>query len=127
VLLSQTDKRQELGNTDPDRVSRQVHEVVERLLQRVGDRHARIERTAGLLEDHLHCAAHLPQSGTAVPHQRLATELDGARADRCEADDRTRHGRLAASALADQGHGLPRIDAEVDVRDRAVLARAEHA
>jgi len=127
VLLAQSDEREQLGNTASDRVCRQVHEVVERLLERVGDRHARVERSTGLLEDHLHGAAHLPQPGAPVVHERLAADLDGASADRREADDRPRDGRLAASALADEGDRLAPVDGEIDVRHGAVLARAQHA
>jgi len=66
VLLAQADERKELGNTASDRVWRQVQEVVERLLESVGDRHARVERPTRLLEDHLHGAAHLPQPSAPV-------------------------------------------------------------
>ena len=88
--------------------------------QRLADdragRHARIERCVGILEDHLHLAAHAAQIATLELRQLYFAELDGAARRTVELQDRAARRRLAAAALADEAERL----ALADVKRHAV-------
>ena len=78
-----------------------------RLGDDLADRHARIERGVGILEDHLHLLAHGDQlaRGRAVamstPSKRISP-----RGRIVEAQHEAAEGRLAAAGLADQAERL---------------------
>ena len=75
---------------------------LDRLADDVADGHARVQRCVGVLEDHLHTAAHLPHLFAGERRQLGPIELH--RAGR----------RLAAAGLADEAERLALLDEEVD-------------
>ena len=96
--------------------------------QRLGDDvqhgHARVQRRVGVLEDHLHVPADLPQpalvqlgdvdrcvGGLELEIDRAVGGLDGTQ-------DAPAQSRLAAAGLAYQAKCLPFVDVEVDPVDR---------
>ncbi|MCY1502285.1 hypothetical protein D9M68_363810 [compost metagenome] len=85
-------------------------------------RHARIEAREGILEDHLHGAAHVAQAPAvhrqhvlSVKHHRAAFRLD-------QPHNGTAGRRLAAAGFADERQRLARLQAEGDVFDRVHAA-----
>src|SRR5207249_8490410 len=96
-----------------------VAEQEQRLRDDLLDRHERVERVAGVLEDHLDPpalgAAELappgPQ-GHALEGDRAAVTLD-------EPEQRARHRALAGAGLADEAERLAGADVEGDAVDGA--------
>ncbi len=79
----------------------------QRLGDEVADAHARIERGIGVLEDHLHVAAHRLALVAAEAGQ-IAPANDDIAAVRHEPDQRLGGRRLAAAGFADQRQRLVR-------------------
>ncbi len=103
---------------------------LQRLGDDVADRHARVQRRVGVLEDHLHLAAHLAHLAAVQLGQVLAVEDDLAAGRLVELQDGAAGGGLAAAGLADQAEGLALLDVErdaVDGLDRADLALEDDA
>ena len=82
------------------------------------DRHPRIERAVGVLEDDLHPAAHLAQGVGLQAHQVDAVERHLAVRGLAEPDQRAAGGALAAAGLADEAQRLAAADRERDAVDR---------
>ena len=73
------------------------------------DRHARIERGEGVLEDDLHARAQRPHLRAALVVDRLAVEEDfAALVSLIEPDQRLAEGGLARAGLADEAERLVR-------------------
>ena len=95
--------------------------------QRLGDdvqyRHAWIQRRVGVLEDHLHVAADLPQPVLVqlgdVDRRvgGLELEVDRAVGGLDRAQDAAPQGRLAAAGLSHQAERLSLVDEQVDAVD----------
>ena len=81
------------------------------------DRHARVQGRVGVLEDHLHLAAHAAQVAAAQLGQLCAAEVDAAGGGLVELEDGAAGGGLAAAGLADEAQGLARLDVDVDAVD----------
>src|SRR4029453_1944421 len=79
---------------------------------------ARVERGKGVLEDHLHPPAHLPQLSLALVGDVLAVKEDPARRRLVEAQDGAADGRLPAPGLADEAERLAPLDFQRDVVHR---------
>jgi hypothetical protein len=92
------------------------------------DRHARVERGERILEDDLHPATQLPQTGGIERAHVGAVERDGARGGLDEPEDRAAGGGLAAPRLTDERERLAGRDVERYAVHGADLARdaAEH-
>src|SRR5208282_1677070 len=128
VAGEQADETEELG--DPLLARLAAAQVVdgERLGQHLGNRHARVERAIGVLEDDLHLA---PQGPHLLPREAedvAAPEADGAGIGIDEAQHQPARGRFAAAALADECQRLSGREAEintVDGLDRAARAAEE--
>ena len=127
VFGPEPDQPEQLG--DPLGARPAVPEPVdqERLTHVVEERHPRIERTEGVLEDHLHVgperAERLPRQGRQVDDaaaSRGKEDLPAGR--RHSAEDAAGGRRLAAAALADEPKGLPLADHEAHVVDRPDVA-----
>ncbi len=110
---------------DPIRALLPVAHAVDqqRLADDVEERHARIERAVGVLEDHLHLGAQRPQLVPGEPRQvdhaapfRAEQHLAGRRRHR--AQDAARRRGLAAAALAHEPEGLALVDREAHVVHR---------
>ena len=96
-----------------------------RLGDDVADRHARVQRGVGVLEDHLQVAAHLAHLATVELRQVLALEDHLAGGRLVELQDGATGRGLAATGLAHQTERLTLLDVEgdaVDGLDRADLA-----
>ena len=82
------------------------------------DRLPGVQRTRGVLEDHLRGAPVLAQRA-AVVAERLAANADLAGERPLQPHDRARERGLAAAGLADQGHDLAAVHGEVHAVHRA--------
>src|SRR6185295_18904721 len=80
--------------------------------------HARIERAVRILEDHLHFPPQRTQLALAELRELAAVEPDLARGRLEQAQHQPAGGRLAATRLADQREGLPRMHLEAHAVDR---------
>ena len=94
------------------------------------DRHRRVERGHRVLEDHADVvAADLADLLLADRHEVAAVQSDLAAGDepapRQQAHDRHRGHRLAAAGLADDAHGLSRLDVEAEAVDGVDGAAAQ--
>ena len=100
--------------------------------QRLGDggadRHARVERRIGVLEDHLRLAAQRLHRGRRPARHGVAIDHHLTR-ERDEAEHGLAGGRFAGAALADEAERLPGLELEADVHDgrHRRLAPAEPA
>ena len=83
---------------------------VQRLADDLLDRHARIERAVGVLENHLELAPPRAQHRAAHPRDVLAVEQNAARRRLDQPHDGAAQRRLAATAFADQPQRFPRLD-----------------
>ena len=81
----------------------------QRLGNDFGDAHARIERSEGVLNNHLHLAALRAQLFSAQREKisRVKTEFTAVRFD--QSQEHTRQGGLAAAAFADDGKVSPHL------------------
>ena len=93
--------------------------IDQRLADDRADRHARVERGVGVLEDDLHVAARA-RAARRLPSARdvLALEPDLARGRLDQAQDAAPGRRLAAARLADEAERLAGCDLEADAVDR---------
>src|SRR6266540_2229873 len=100
-----------------------AHELVDaqRLPDDLANRHARVERRVGILEDDLHLSPNVTHAPAAQAGDVLSVEHDPARGRNDEPDDRAAESRLAAPGLADEPHGLAGRDAQIDAVDRMHL------
>ena len=97
----------------------------QRLADDRADRHARIERGVGVLEDDLHVARQRPQLGRRLSASDVAAlEPDLARSRLDQAQDAAAGRRLAAARLADQAQRLAGSNLEADPVDRMHLLDA---
>ena len=92
---------------------------LDRLADDVADGHARVQGGVGVLEDHLHAAAHLPHLLSGERRQLGPVELHRSGRRLVELEDRPAGRRLAAAGLADEAERLALLDEEVDPVDRA--------
>ena len=90
----------------------------------LADRHARIQRSVGILEDDLHLAAEPPELGLVEVEHVLAVEAHRASGRLDQAQQHAARGRLAASGLADQRQGLAGLDGERHAVDGAHRSQA---
>ena len=81
----------------------------------LGDGHARVERSEGILEDDLHLAAGVAQGAGVQCGQLLAVVADTAAGGFDKAQQEAAEGAFAATALANQAEGLARLNAEADI------------
>ena len=92
----------------------------QRLAHDLQQRPARIQRSVGILKDHLHVAAQTLEARSSAACATLMTpmlaifEPDVAAGRVVGAQDATARGRLAAAAFADQAQRLALADEEVD-------------
>src|SRR5581483_5518738 len=95
------------------------HEVMQRqgLAEDLPDRHARIERGVGILEDDLRLLAERAQLIVVEGKQVAALETDAAGIRLDQAQHQPADGGLAAAGLADQRQRLAGIDVEADAVD----------
>ena len=119
VLRREPDAPQQFPDPrGPGRAVRHEPMDVQRFADAFADGGPRIQRGGRILEDHLE---HPPPRAQRFRWKRrdvLAVEEDGPRRRFDQAQHRAAECRLAAPALADQPHGLARIDGEVDLLDR---------
>jgi hypothetical protein len=92
---------------------------LEGLTDDVAHGHARIERCVGVLEDHLHPAAHLAHLLAAERRELGAVELHRPRGRLVKLEDRASGRRLAAARLAHETQRLALLHEEVDAVHRA--------
>jgi hypothetical protein len=83
---------------------------LQRFADDVAGRHARVQRGERILEDDLHLSPMRPQRRLTQASDVLSVEPDRALGRLDQPQHRTRHGRLAAAAFADQPQGFPLID-----------------
>src|SRR5207237_2169163 len=95
---------------------------LERFANDVADGHSWIQRRVGILEDHLHAAAHLAHVLATKPRQLDPVELHLAGRRLVELEDRASGGRLTASRLAHEAERLALLGEEIDPVDRAYRA-----
>ena len=93
----------------------------QRLADDRADRHARVERGVGILEDDLHVAAQRAQRLAVERDDALAFEPHLARGRLDEPQDAAPGGRLAAAGFADEPQRLAGADLEADTVDRVHL------
>ena len=106
-------------------VSRALEEAVDahRLRHDRADRHPRVERAEGVLEDDLHLPARRPQLGGGEAHDVAIAEADRAARRLVQAEDRPPERALPAAALADEAEGLARVELEAHAIDGAQPSR----
>src|SRR5205823_3281561 len=94
-----------------------VADVVDeqRLRDDVTDRHARIERGVGVLEDDLQLASYLAQARLLHPRQVLTAEHDGPGRRLQQLQDAISGGRLPRSRFPHESKRLTGIDVEGDI------------
>ena len=104
-----------------------VHE--QRLAHDLADRHARIERGVGVLEDRLHVAAEAEQFGLRGVRHVRAFEEHAARGRLFQPHDGAAERRLPAAGFAHKAERLAFLHVEADAVDRAHVADLgrEHA
>ena len=90
---------------------------------RAADRRARIERAVGVLEDHLHLAAHGGECRAVERSDVDAVDHDRAARHRHQPHDRLAERGLAAARFADQPQRLADGEIEADAAHRAHHAR----
>ena len=90
----------------------------QRLAQDLADRHARIERGVGVLEDDLRLPAERAQLVGVEREQVAALETDAAGIRLDQAQHQPADGGFAAAGFADQRQRLAGIDMEADAVDR---------
>ncbi|MNT31227.1 hypothetical protein D3C72_1670550 [compost metagenome] len=95
---------------DLARIALLVHE--KRLGQRLAHRAARVERRVGILEHDLDAPSQRAQGAGARPPEVLAVEKNAALVRFDQAQERPRHGRLAAAGFPHQPQRLPARHAE---------------
>ena len=96
----------------------------QRLGDDLADGHARIQRSQGILEDHLHIAAQAAQfAGFGLEDVGLAHPQSAAVARRNHADHRPRQGGLAAAGFADHAQRFAGEQVEADAVHGLQLAR----
>jgi len=96
--------------------------------QHLGNRHARVERPIGVLEDDLHLAPQGPHLPPREAEDVAAPEADRTGIGIDEAQHQPARGRFAAAALADECQRLSGREAEIDAvdcLDRAARAAEE--
>ena len=82
------------------------------------DRHPRVERAVGILEDDLHLAAHLPQvAARRATRRRRRRSITWPAVGFDQPQDRPAGGRLAAARFADEAERLAAVDVEADAVD----------
>ena len=91
---------------------------LQRLGDDVADRHARIERRIGILEDDLDLPADHPHLPPLQGGDVGAVEFDAARGRLDQPHDQAAGGGFAAARFADHGQRLALIDVEADIIDR---------
>ena len=115
---------------------------LQRLRDDTSNRHTRVQRRIGVLEDHLHFAAHLTQVFALERDQVGALEFDIAGSRAIKLQDRSPGSRFAATAFTHQAerlapeyveahvvHGLDRADSALDDQsriDREIFLQAAH-
>ena len=108
----QSDQRQQLGDAIVNLVLRQDLVDAHRLTDDVADRHARIERREGILEDHLHLLAHREHFVAARLREVGALEQDLAVGRIVEAKHDAAERRFPAAGFADEAERLAGRDIE---------------
>ena len=124
------DHLQQLGDAIGDLRLGQDAVHADRLGDDLADRHARIERGIGVLEDHLHLLAHGDHLLAVERREVHALEADLARGRVVEAQHQAAEGGFSAAGLADQPQRLAALDGDRDVVDGAhqlVPAQEAHA
>ena len=96
----------------------------QRLGQHLADRHARVERAVGVLEDELGAGADAAQLGARQGGEIAALETDRARGRLHQPEREPADRRLAAARLADQRQRLARRHAEARRRRRRAPRRS---
>ena len=110
-LLTQADIVQELPHPPASFAATQITTVSkERLGNEIGHAHARIQRSIGVLKDHLNA---LGQSGAPTP-QSLAFKTNRPALGPKKTDDGAQQRRLAGAALPHQTQNLARRQVHVD-------------
>jgi hypothetical protein len=94
-----------------------VHD--QRLGDDLADRHARIERGVGVLENELHVAAQLAHLGCRIRRQFAPLEPDGTVIGLDQPDDQPAGGGLAAAAFTDKAEGTAAPHRKVEAVDGA--------
>ena len=98
---------------------------IERLADDVGDRHARVQRRIGILEDHRRLLAELLNIRLGLDF--LAVEDDFSRRRLVEVQNGSADRGLAAAGLADKPERLALADREGHAVNRLERLRLEHA
>jgi hypothetical protein len=89
----------------------------ERVPDLLHDRHGRVERGVGVLEDHLQVGAQLAELPLRRPHHLVARVPDAAGGRAHQPQQRPSERRLAAARLADHAENLALADVEADAVD----------
>src|SRR5205085_4020379 len=112
----ETHIRQQALHTSPAsiRVARQTVDV-QRLADNLAGGHPRIQRTVGILKNHLEFPAPSAQRGAVQGGEVLALEENPARGRCDQTNDRASQRGLAATTFADQADSFARLDEEADV------------
>src|SRR5664280_2346013 len=105
---------QRMGDEHPPRGVVPQSMDVERLGDRLADRHPWVERGERVLEDDLDVPPDVAHRSGAQAHQLLSVEPDGARRGLDQLQDRPPGGGLAASRLTHEAEGLGPVDVEAD-------------
>src|SRR4029077_14809295 len=108
----EADQTQQLLHPDVPVSGAADAKVVQRLLEDVPDRHARVEGGERVLEDHLHLPPDPAQASSAQLGDILAVEGDGPGRHRQERRDQTSERGFPAAGLTDKAERLTAPDLE---------------
>ncbi len=87
----------------------------QRLTDDVAHRHTRVERSVGVLEDHLHLPPHTPQPLTLQSSKFFILEEDATIGRPIKLKNRPARGRFTTARLTHQPHCFTLFDGETNV------------
>ena len=112
IFRFQADQRKQFGNALRAFFRIQLRMELQRLLNRGIDAHARVQRTVGVLKDHLEIPPHPAQLFAFDRAEIHPVQQNGTIRRGFEAHQQTRHRAFAASAFSDQSERFPDIQLE---------------
>ena len=111
---AQSHRVEQLGDSFFDLVGIHPAMHLKRLADDLVDRHARVQAGVGVLEDHLHAAAHPPQLLTLQDSQVDAIEIDVPGGGPVKLQDGAPRSGFTAARFAHQAEGLAFVDLKGD-------------